>query len=142
MITIDPGASGAIAYDTDDGVRVVKMPRTIKDLLMIMRHLRETSTVAVVEKVGQHRAGNSASASVTFARHCGHLDMAFESAGFEVIQVTPQHWQRAYHPLSTDKRERKNQIKAKMADMYPHLNVTLWSADALAIHAWAVNSGI
>lgn len=137
MIAVDPGANGGIAYDTENGVQCVKMPGTIRDLLIAIEELREAHSVAVVERVGQHRAGNSASASVTFARHCGHLDMAFEAAGFDVVTVTPQQWQKVFHPLSKDKRTRKNQIKEKVASLFPHIKVTLWNADALALWHYA-----
>ena len=40
---------------------------------------------------------------------------------------------KALGPFPKDKKERKNAIKEKMARLYPHLSVTLKTADALGI---------
>lgn len=95
--------------------------------------------VAVMEKVGFHRPGNSAVATAKFARHCGHLEAALYSAGIPFVEVTPQKWMQSLGALPADKRERKRAIREEMARRFPHIKVTLAVADALGILCWARN---
>ena len=140
MIAIDPGASGGIAWiDRDGNVQAEKMPdgmTAICDRLrMLFYDVKNNRTV--LEKVGTYVPGNSGPAAATFARHCGHLEAALYCLGYSVEQVAPTVWQRPLG-LPADKGERKRAIKEAMARRYPHLKVTLATADALAILTWAM----
>ena len=94
---------------------------------------------AVVEKVGFHRQGNSATASCKFARHVGHIEAALYTCGIPFVEVTPHKWMAAIGTMPADKKARKNAIKEEMARRFPHLMVTLGVADALGILCWARN---
>ena len=140
MIAIDPGAAGGIAYDGDyDEVKAVPMPEGMTAQIDLIRSLAaEGHKECIMENVGFHMPGNSATATAKFARHCGHLEAACYAFGISVEYVAPQKWQReAFIGLSKDKRERKAQIKEAMARRYPHLSVTLKTADALGIYTYA-----
>lgn len=144
IVAIDPGANGGMAFFDGETVRAFKMPDTYPGILDALRELRlEVPAVrAVVEKAGQHVAGNNASASCKFARHVGHLEMALYAAN--IPQHTPVHprtWQRSLGTLPKDKSERKRRIKELMQAQYPYLDVTLWNADALGILTWAMKEG-
>lgn len=93
---------------------------------------------AVVEKVGFHRPGNSAVSTAKFARHCGHLEAALYSVGVPFEGVAPGVWMKALGALPADKTARKNAIKEQVARRFPHLAVTLKTADALGMLVWAM----
>ena len=147
MIAIDPGASGGIAWRDRDGiVRAERMP---EGMTAQVDRLREIAAelppdYAVMERVGGYMPGNSAPAAVKFARHCGHIEAALYCLGVPCTQVAPQTWQRVCGALPHDKGERKRAVKEWAARRFPHLAVTLATADALAIlaHAEGVNNSI
>ena len=95
--------------------------------------------VAIMEKVGFHRPGNSAVSTAKFARHCGHLEAALYSAGIPFEEVSPAVWMKALGALPADKSARKNAIKEIAARRFPHLSVTLKTADALGMMIWALS---
>lgn len=136
IISIDPGANGAIAVKYPDGqVYTHKMPDTPADILDLLMALAPAT--AIIEKVGGYMPGNSGPASVKFARHCGHLDMALLASRIPSYAVAPGVWQKSLGALSKDKSERKRQIKDMMQRLYPSLKVTLINADALGMLSWA-----
>ena len=141
MLAIDPGQSGGLAYIDQDGiVQAEKMPPTMTDIIDRLIELKaEGVKTAILEKTGTYVPGNSGPAAVTFARHNGHLEAALYALGFSTTQVSPAVWQRKLGALPKDKKARKNAIKNMMAARFPHLKVTLATADALAILSTAVD---
>lgn len=140
MISIDPGANGAIVYDDEDGiVQAEKMPDTpgsIADALVDIKSAT-WSVSCVWEKTGTYMPGNSGPGAVTFARHCGVIEGILHGLGIPQQQVPPQKWQKHLGALPKDKAKRKTAIKNLMQQRYPHLKVTLANADALAIYTYA-----
>lgn len=144
VLAIDPGANGGLAWIDRDGiVQAERMPDGMTAQLDRIGSLRydDGATTAVLEKVGFHREGNSASASAKFARHCGHLEAALYCARYSTEEVAPGVWQRSMGALPKDKAERKRAIREAMQRRYPHLKVTLATADALGIMTWAMGRG-
>jgi len=120
---------------------------------------------AIRENVGDYYPGNAGPGAVAFGGHCQGLDYALYALGVpQLKQVAPQTWQKANGwsvrkhlpdgykamPESTKDernakkrvrdaavRKHKNEIRDAMQRRYPHLVVTLKTADALAILAWA-----
>jgi len=162
-IAIDPGASGGIAWDDgNDIVAAESMPKGMTEQVDELRTLKCNYPDArvVIEKVGGYMPGNSGPAACTFARHCGNLEAALYCLEFPVEQVAPTVWQSSLGTLPTApkaprgstpevkaqyrkaqakaKTERKNAIKEMMQRRYPHLKVTLATADALGILTWAM----
>ena len=143
IIGIDPGSSGGIAVLSDDGsvVSVRKMPDTPQDILDFIRgyggaELFGSGVVCYMEKVGFGMPGQSSKATATFARHCGHLEMALLALGIRTNEVTPNKWMKAYQlGKSSDcsKTEWKNRLKAQAQQLFPREKVTLAVADALLI---------
>lgn len=144
MIAIDPGAKGAIVYDTEDGVVSVKMPDTTSDLWDAIVEARfgggesTRSLYCVIEDVGTYMPGNSATAAVKFANHCGQLLMAAHGVGLQTILVRPQAWQKWLGGMPKEKPARKRKIKELMQLRFPELKVTEVNADALAMLAWGL----
>ena len=139
MIAIDPGAAGGIAYTDEDGnVQAMPMPEGMTEQIEAIQMLRAAGHLkCIMENVGFHMPGNSATATAKFARHCGHLEAACYAFGISVEYVAPQKWMNALGTWSKEKKERKAQIKEAMARRYPHLSVTLKTADALGIYTYA-----
>ncbi len=145
MIAIDPGANGGIAWRDEGGaVRAERMPEGmtaqadfLRGLAAILRDPR-----ACVERVGTYVKGNAVGSACKFARHCGHLEAVLYCCGVPVVATpAPQTWQRVLGALPKDKAERKRAIRELMARRHPDLSVTLATADALALLAWAEDAG-
>lgn len=135
IIAIDQGANGGIAWTDKDGhANAIKMPDTMTGMVDQITAIRAENPKcrAAIEDVGFHRSGNNAQASAKFARHCGQVEAALYCLGIPFESVTPARWQK---PLSLpkDKEARKNTVKELMQRKFPHLRVTLATADALAI---------
>ena len=140
ILCIDPGASGGMAiFGLDGCVEAVPMPEGMTAQIDAIRHIAVTNPglKAVIENVGFHRPGNSAVASCKFARRVGHIEAALYTLGVPTITVTPTKWMAALGSLPAEKRDRKNAIKENVARRFPHLTVTLKTADALGMMVWA-----
>jgi hypothetical protein len=143
LLAIDPGMSGGVAWMKDDTVCAVKMPVDPFDMLDLFREIQKGEKVsAALEKVGNHVHGNSASSSVKLSRNVGHLEMGLMALAISHRQVLPTKWMKHVvpgRPKGLDPktvRDRKNYIKLEMQRRYPHLRVTLCTADALGILTW------
>lgn len=157
IIAIDPGASGGLAWITPYGhVCAQKMPEgmtAIADLVITLA-AECPGAVAWMEQVHVMPGDGRVSAGA-FMRHCGWLDASLYCVGLPVREVSPAKWQAGIgvprHPpvpkdvepaarkaeLARRKAERKSWIKEHMQRRHPHLRVTLATADALGILAWA-----
>ena len=142
ILCIDPGASGGLALLNREGnVEAFPMRDGMTEQIDAIRHIAATNPgiKAVIEKVGFHRPGNSAVSTAKFARHCGHLEAALYSVGVPFEEVSPGVWMRALGALPADKAARKNAIKETVARRFPHLDVTLKTADALGMLIYAMS---
>lgn len=137
---VDPGEKGGIAVLDGDTLYTFKMPIGYPDIYIVLKGLQEDFNItrAVLEKVGQGMPGQSSKATATFARHCGHLEMALYALGIPTEEVTPQKWQKAYsNSIGTakglTKTEWKNKLKGLAQRLYPSEKVTLNTADAILL---------
>ena len=143
IIGIDPGLSGGIAVLSEMGqvIMVSKMPQTPADILAYLEdviRLPVLSWVCYIEKVGTGMPGQSSKATATFARHCGHLDMALLALGIPTNTITPNMWEKSYQlgrSATVSKTEWKNRLKAKAQQLFPILGkkITLATCDALLL---------
>lgn len=141
LLCIDPGASGGLALVCNDGtVEAYPMRDGMTSQIDAIRHIAATNPglTAIIEKVGFHRPGNSAVSTAKFARHCGHLEAALYSVGVPFEEVAPGTWMKAIGAMPADKTARKNAIKENVARRFPHLTVTLKTADALGMLVWTM----
>lgn len=141
---IDPGLSGAIAVINEfaEVVEVVKMPRTLDELLRVMVRHEEAAIKASVTPNDTIRAGlefvraspQMGVVSVsTFMRNYGHVEMALTAAGIPYYDVHPLRWQRL---LDCRTGGDKNVSKARAAELWPRMKITHAIADALLIAEW------
>jgi hypothetical protein len=134
ILAIDPGAKGAIAYENEERLHYHHMPESITELYDILMNicLKEQIDLIVVEKTGTYVPGNSATAAVKFARHCGVLDIIPYALGVSSTYISPMKWMKYFNPPK-DKKERKTYLweKAKLA--YPNSRITKQAGDAVAL---------
>jgi|ETNmetMinimDraft_14_1059893.scaffolds.fasta_scaffold21144_3 hypothetical protein len=141
-IAIDPGAAGGFAWlDRDGETHCEPMAVGMSGQADRLRSLAAElpGLVAVMEKTGTYVPGNAGPATATFARHVGNLEAILYVLGIPTEQVAPSVWQRSLGPLPRDKGQRKRAIRELVARRFPHLSVTLKTADALGILIWATD---
>lgn len=138
IIGIDPGLSGGIAALGGNGevIDVFPMPQTMADLYDTLSEFYDERTVCYMEDVGHGMPGQSSKATATFARHCGHIEMALLALGIPTHTVTPSKWMKSYQlgkSSDFEKREWKNRLKSKAQQLFPKQKITLSICDALLI---------
>lgn len=140
FIGIDPGLSGGLAAVWSDGkgTEVIAMPSTRGDLYQWLCCFVRQDAFAVIEKVqgyiGKAHPGN---AMFKFGKNAGELLMALTAARIPHEEVTPQRWQKALGIPSRKRDEPKgafkNRLKSKAQALFPDVQVTLKTCDALLI---------
>lgn len=141
IIAIDPGKNGGIAIDYSDGAQVYNMPPTVGDLkYFLVGDLTPNEFKVVIEEVGAYHGGNMGHSLAKLNRHMGQLEGVFQTLGFRVELVRPMKWQKALG-LKKEKNMSntnwKNKLKAMAQRLYPNLNITLRTADAVLILEYA-----
>jgi hypothetical protein len=136
LLAIDPGASGGLAWrDGEGSVDACPMPEGMTTQVDLLRSLAAQlpGVEAVLEKVGYWMPGDHPNSAAKFARHCGHLEAALYAFGIPFREVAPGVWMKSLGTLPKEKAGRKRAIRELMARRYPHLAVTLKTADALGM---------
>ena len=128
-IGIDPGVNGGIAWIDDEGNHAVKMPKTDKDIWLLLAVLEDTDAFAYLEYVRSSPQMCVASA-FTFGRGYGGLRMALIAAGIPFEEITPKKWQRI---MGCRSKGDKNVTKAKAQELFPDVKITHAIADALLL---------
>ena len=149
LIAIDPGMNGGIV-STRWEASALPMPKTLHDIdeefsshserdIEIRKEGGEATTTVYLENV-HSMPGQGVASSFKFGRGFGQLEGLCAAYGFRVIYVSPQKWQKGLGLLTNkgeSKTQHKNKIKAFAQQRYPHIKVTLATADALAILEYA-----
>jgi len=144
ILAIDPGASGGFAWVDSEGiVQAESMPSGMTAMVDRLRGLvvELPGVFAVMEKVGHWMPGDHPNAATKFARHCGQLEAGLYSQGIPFEEVAPCVWMKTLGALPKVKGDRKRMIRELMARRYPHLHVTLDTADALGLLTWKLGEG-
>ena len=145
LVAIDPGASGGLAWVDGDGVvQAEAMPHGMTAIVDRLRELvvAMPGVVAVLEKVGHWMPGDHPNAATKFARHCGQIEAALYALGIPFDEVAPGVWMKSLGALPKVKAERKRAIREFMARRFPHLRVTLDTADALGLLTWRLGQSV
>lgn len=146
FIGIDPGVNGGMAVTWPDGsTEAIAMPKNEQtvwdwfDTLAVASDCDHVGIFATIELVGgyvKREGGNPGSAMFTFGRSYGALRMALVAAGIPFEAVRPQAWQKALG-LSRSKGMKptawKNLLKTRAQELFPDLNVTKSTSDALLL---------
>jgi len=147
IIAVDPGSSGGIAIAQPRApVKAFRMPPTEGDLLELLRGLvvEPAHTIAVLEEVsGFAGRAQPGSAMFKFGRGFGFLLGVLQALGVRVELVRPQKWQKALSLGTASSCATptiwKNKLKAAAQRLYPQLNVTLATSDAILLLEYARN---
>ena len=160
IIACDPGMAGGWAWQIGKKVLATKMGATPKDIFEQLQLLSQAdeNIICYIERVGAYMPGNAATAAVKFSRHCGNLEAFLIALQIPYHEILPAKWQTFFigkpnYPkipktvqgsvrkqiLAKRKTERKNKIKARAQSLYPHLRITLATADALGILAYGIS---
>jgi len=158
ILAIDPGASGGIAYLHSPlaDAQAACMPRERAGIVSMFTHFATVKPVVVMELVGGYvprfggedsdgeevkRGGQPGSHMFKFGRGFGFLEGLIAAYEITPKLYTPQTWQRG---LGLEKRNGRSDSawKGYLADVarekFPHVKVTLKTADALLILDYAV----
>lgn len=141
ILAIDPGASGGVAIRNRDAALEAahKMWDTEGDVVEGLRHYiacSDNPTIYLEQVGGFIGKPQPGSAMFKFGRNFGFLLGAAQAFGYRIVLVRPQDWQKTLglgNKGSMSKTEWKNKLKQKAQQLYPHINVTLATADALLI---------
>lgn len=156
LIAIDPGKTGAIAYRLfGEDAQVIKMPGTLTDVWAALKKSKGEELPCNVRGMIEDVHGSpdmGVTSAFTFGYSSGSLRMGLVALEVPHKTMSPQKWQPAIigapnHPkipkempekekkrIRAKRRQvRKNRIKEVVQALYPHLRVTLATADALAM---------
>jgi hypothetical protein len=143
-IAIDPGVNGGIAWGATALSSCMGMPDSdteIAEEIGILYSMRP-GIKCIIEDVPKF-VGEALPGAKIFplAFNCGLVRGIAVSLRMPVILVRPQDWQKHFR-LGTKgdtsgTTEWKNKLKAEAQRRYPHLKVTLKTADALLLLAYA-----
>lgn len=153
ILAIDPGLSGGIAVRWFGKTDCWAMPETEGDLLERLREVKRVAglegdeLVCVLEEVsGYAGTAQPGSAMFRFGEHVGFIKGAVQALEIRLVLVRPQVWQRGFGlgtaSACASKTIWKNKLKAEAQRRFPHLNVTLKTADALLILEHSISEGI
>jgi hypothetical protein len=142
-ITIDPGVNGGIAWGATALSSCMGMPDSdteIAEEISLLYSMRP-GIKCIIEDVPKF-VGRALPGSTIFplAFNCGLVRGIAVSLRMPVILVRPQDWQKHFRLGSkgdSTTTEHKNKLKAEAQRRYPHLKVTLKTADALLLLAYA-----
>ena len=150
ILAIDPGTSGGIAFFGVGPAVAYAMPATFGDTVALLREFAATAATeghtieCVLERVGGFVGkGQPGSAMFRFGESFGFLQGVIQTLGIPLVLVRPQDWQKGFS-LGTasscaNKRDWKNKLKDEAQRRYPHLKVTLATADALLLGTYHMN---
>lgn len=141
VIAVDPGVNGAFVWsvDGDEEISVHKMPDSDVGICELMAELscktKDVTLYLETPSVAGYGKLIPASSIAKLQFNVGVIYGAAVAMGWQIRRIDPKAWQKA-HPLgkkSDHGKDWKKHLRAKAAELYPSLDVTLWNADALLI---------
>jgi hypothetical protein len=136
LLAIDPGKSGGIAYiDSDHTVHALPMPDTARDLYRALEILARGPSLCFLEEIPMFRGKMNYRSTAVLFRNLGQIEGVLSGLGSRIEYLKPQYWQRVLMlgESATYGKRWKTHLKAQAQALFPHLLVTLKTADALLI---------
>ena len=127
FVGLDPGKNGGIAYVDDHCERVYRMPSTERDIADLLGVHADNSMVLIERVHSMPKQG--VKSMFTFGRGYGFLRGCLVAYGIPFEEVRPQVWQKEFGLL----RKTKQEIKEKAQNLFPGVELTLATSDALLI---------
>jgi hypothetical protein len=138
FLGIDPGVGGGIAWvDALGVVQVEPMPKTETDLRDLLEPLIPTQgdVTCFIEELPRFAGKMSGSSMATMFQSYGTIRGILVAHRVRLIAMPPKKWQ-AHHGLGTKATHGdrwKAHLKGKAQNLFPHLKLTLKTADAVLI---------
>lgn len=139
MIAIDPGVAGGFAIALPgNAATAFPMPKTDGEILKLLEFaMAGGATTAYLEDVVLFTGSNMpGSSGIKYGASWGTIKGMLLALKFRIILVRPQTWIKILGlgtSKGSTKTEWKNKLKQRAEQLYPQLNVTLATADALLI---------
>lgn len=151
LCSIDPGSVGGIAWRWPKSkVIAVKMPTTDGDIIRLLKAIVTTNNpypdqpvTFYLEDLVKFTGGRRPeSTTAVYAANWGTLKGAIQYSACVLHLVRPQLWQKTLSlggsASHASKTKWKNHLKAYAQRTFPHLEVTLATADALCLLQFAI----
>lgn len=148
-LTIDPGARGGIALLSDDIIEAYPCPKSYSGMANLIREIIRLNYLAkvplyqkiecVLENVHAFPT-DARSSAFKFGRNFGIWIGILESFEIKYKLVTPQTWQKEFHPLPKNKQERKKELRSIAKGF--HAKATYYTADAICMAIWMRNQDV
>lgn len=134
-IAIDPGVSGGIAYTDGGTVHALPMPATLHDLSSTLASLCKDKPTVFLEELPKFGGKMSASSMGVMFRNYGRIEGILAMHQCRIEYLRPQVWQKALGlgDKKTHGDRWKAHLKGRAQALFPRLDVTLKTADALLI---------
>jgi len=137
FVGIDPGANGGIGviFPSNSIAHAMKEFKTYSRLPHYLESLGEVECFALIEKV-HAMPGQGVVSTFSFGYAFGVLEGCLIASGIPYDRVTPQKWQKEfglYRLPDETKTAKKNRHKELAKELFPTLNITHATADALLI---------
>ena len=160
-VSVDPGASGGIAWSNRKGVFAIPMPDTRRGVIetihgILIDHEGNQPPVAFHEKINGFIPDGGPSMMFQFGANCERVSCVLETLGVRIVELAPQAWIKALGLGSKGlrkadkgataaekkavkdfnaaaKREWKTKLKSEAERRFPTVKVTLKTSDALLI---------
>lgn len=139
VIGIDPGKGGGMAISHSDSTIDLR-PWTVEhEHIDYFRGLEPRDYVVVIEDVPSFvSAATSNASSFKLGYNYGFIVGAVRSLGFSTHLVSPKEWQKGLSGLKSNMgyTARKRMLKDNAIRLYPDLNITNKTADAVLVMDW------
>lgn len=143
VVAIDPGKSGGIAWHDGTKMDCCPMPQTPADVVALLQKLRLTCDTLVIEELprfvpmGGGKGIPGSMAAVMF-ENFGIIIGASLAMKYKLVRIHPKVWQKTIgfgpgNKNANGKAEWKNRLKGRASELFPGVNVTLKTSDALLI---------
>lgn len=135
IIAIDPGVGGGIAYEDGEVVQAVPMPATLGDMASLIRILAADGPTFWLEELPKFGGRMSASSMGVMFKNYGRIEGLITAAQCRIEYIPPKKWQKVLGlgDKASHGDRWKAHLKGRAQALFPRLDVTLKTADALLI---------
>ena len=145
VIGVDPGVSGGVAVHYAGGeIYTFNMPKEVDEFRDLAERITypDSSNVVYLEDVPAY-AGKQLPGARMFklGEACGIIRGIFSGLYIKTVLVRPQEWQKQLgleRPKGANQQEWKRILKACAQTMFPDVEATLNTADALLIMGYGL----
>ena len=145
ILAIDPGArGGVVALTEDDMIECSKCPDNVNDMSLMISHIvnecyvENYSLEVYIERVHAFPT-DARNSAFKFGMNYGMWIGILAANNQSPNHITPQIWQKAYHPLPKVKKDRKKELHRLASDIFPKIKVTYMVCDALLIAVYGMS---